>query len=162
MFNGVFWGRSITASGACSDPNRKRNFGPFTLGFDLVEYNRLDLVEEYLKKTPNCVAVSLEVIQGEGGTIVPDEGFVAKVKELTEKYNCLMIADEVQTGLGRTGKLFAQDWELEPLGKKADITVMGKALSGGFTPVSGIVAKDEVMGVIETGDHGSTFGGNPL
>jgi len=162
MANGVFWGRSITASGACSDPARSKLFGPFTPGFPLVDFGDAGLVEDYLKKDKNCVAVMLEPIQGEGGVVVPDDSYLADVKFLCEKYNTLLVCDEVQTGLGRTGKLLAQRWSLEPVGKKADITVLGKALSGGFGPASGILADRAVMDEIKVGEHGSTFGGNPL
>ena len=160
--NGVFWGRSITASGANSDPLRSRLFGPFTPGFSLVDYNNVDAIEQHLKTTPNCVAVMLEPIQGEGGMVVPDDGYLAKVRALCDKYNVLMVCDEVQSGMGRTGKALCSQWDLEGLNTKPDITTLGKGISGGVSPVSGIVADDKVMGVIGFGDHGSTFGGNPF
>ena len=162
MMNGVFWGRSITASGANSDPTRSHKFGPFTPGFSLVDFDNLGQIEAHLKSHPNCCAVMLEAIQGEGGVIVPAEDYVAKVKALCEKYNVLLAVDEVQTGLGRTGKLFAHRYSLEGSGKKPDVVVLGKALTGGMTPGSGILADAVIMDEIKMGEHGSTFGGNPL
>lgn len=113
-----------------------------------------------MKADPNCVAIMLEPIQGEGGVILPEPGYLRKVKDLCEKYNVLLITDEVQTGLGRTGKLMGYMHDLGDA--KPDIVTLGKAISGGVTPVSGIVANDEVMMTIKPGDHGSTYGGNPL
>lgn len=156
--NGNFWGRSITASGACDDPQRYTNFGPFTPGFPLVNYNDADAVEAHLKIDPNCVAICLEPIQGEGGVIIPDNGYFKRVRQLCDQYNVLLIVDEVQTGLGRTGKLMGHYWD----DVRPDIVTLGKAVSGGVTPVSGIVADDAVMDTIKPGDHGSTYGGNPL
>jgi len=160
MANGCFWGRSITASGGCDDPQRYNNFGPFTPGFPLVPYDDVDAIETYFKSDPNCVGIMLEPIQGEGGVIIPQEGYLKKVKALCEKYNVLLICDEVQTGLGRTGKLMGYMWDLGE--DKPDIVTLGKAISGGVTPVSGILASNEVMNTIKPGDHGSTYGGNPL
>lgn len=160
MANGCFWGRSITAAGGSSDPQRYTNFGPFTPGFPLVDFNDVPAIENYLKSDPNCVGIMLEPIQGEGGVIIPQEGYLRKVKDLCEKYNILLITDEVQTGLGRTGKLMAYEWDLGDV--KPDICTLGKAISGGITPVSGIVANDNIMEHIKPGDHGSTYGGNPL
>jgi len=160
MANGCFWGRSITASGGCDDPQRYNNFGPFTPGFPLVPYDDVDAIEAYFKSDPNCVGTMLEPIQGEGGVIIPQEGYLKKVKALCEKYNVLLICDEVQTGLGRTGKLMGYMWDLGE--DKPDIVTLGKAISGGVTPVSGILASNEVMMTIKPGDHGSTYGGNPL
>jgi ornithine--oxo-acid transaminase len=158
MANGCFWGRSITASGGCDDPSRYDNFGPFTPGFPLVDFNDLPALEAYFKSDPNTCAVMLEPIQGEGGVIIPDEGYLKGVRALCDKYNVLLITDEVQTGLGRTGKLMGYDWD----GIKPDIVTLGKAISGGVTPVSGIVSQAAVMDTIKPGDHGSTYGGNPL
>jgi ornithine--oxo-acid transaminase len=158
MANGCFWGRSITASGGCDDPQRYNNFGPFTPGFPLVPYDDVPSIEAYLKKDPNCVAIMLEPIQGEGGVIIPQEGYLKKLRDLCDKYNVLLITDEVQTGLGRTGKLMGYNWD----GIKPDIATLGKAISGGVTPVSGIVADAHIMDTIKPGDHGSTYGGNPL
>ena len=158
MANGCFWGRSITASGGCDDESRYKNFGPFTPGFPLVPYNDVPALEAYFKSDPNCCAVMLEPIQGEGGVIIPQEGYLKQVRELCDKYNVLLITDEVQTGLGRTGKLMGYDWD----NIKPDIVTLGKAISGGVTPVSGIVSQASVMDTIKPGDHGSTYGGNPL
>uniref|UniRef100_A0A7S3IYC8 Ornithine aminotransferase n=1 Tax=Strombidium inclinatum TaxID=197538 RepID=A0A7S3IYC8_9SPIT len=159
--NGCFWGRSITASGACDDPARYTNFGPFTPGFHLVDYNNLEQVEAVMKKDPNLVAMMLEPIQGEAGVVIPDEGYLRGIRQLCNKYNVLLICDEVQTGLGRTGKLMGYQWELDE-NNQPDIVTLGKAISGGVTPVSGIVANDNIMSTIKPGDHGSTYGGNPL
>lgn len=158
--NGCFWGRSIAACSGSDDLSRYKNFGPLTPGFPLVDFNDVDAVENYLKSDPNCVAVMLEPIQGEGGVIIPEDGYLAKVKALCEKYNCLLITDEVQTGLGRTGKLMCYEHDLGNV--KPDICTLGKAISGGITPVSGILANNEIMDTIKPGDHGSTYGGNPL
>jgi ornithine--oxo-acid transaminase len=126
-------------------------------GYDLVPYNDVVALEEELKDS-NVAAFMVEPIQGEAGVVVPDEGYLAKVRELCTKYNVLFIADEVQTGIARTGKLLATDYE----DAKPDILVLGKALSGGVMPVSAVLANDEVMLCIQPGEHGSTFGGNPL
>lgn len=149
---GVFWGRSITASGASSDPTRGKNLGPHTPGFPLVPYNDLVALEAHLQSNPNVAAVMYEPIQGEAGTIVPDDGFLKGVYDLTRKYNCLLIADEVQCGLGRTGHLLAADHDLKQYGAKPDIITLGKALSGGMTPASGIVADAELMQCFSPGD----------
>ena len=153
-----FWGRSITASGACDDPIRYNQFGPFTAGFDLYDYDDPNDLENHLKANPNICAVFLEPIQGEGGIIVPKKGYLKKVRELCTKYNVLMCADEVQTGFGRTGFMMACDVE----NVKPDILCMGKSMSGGMYPVSGCMANDNVIKNIGPGDHGSTYGGNPL
>uniref|UniRef100_A0A7S3CQ06 Ornithine aminotransferase n=1 Tax=Strombidium rassoulzadegani TaxID=1082188 RepID=A0A7S3CQ06_9SPIT len=160
MANGCFWGRSITACSGSDDFIRYNNFGPLTPGFPLVDFNDLEGIENYLKSDPNCVGVMLEPIQGEGGVIIPQEGYLSKVKQLCKKYNVLLITDEVQTGLGRTGKLMGYNHDLGD--DRPDIVTLGKAISGGVTPVSGILAKAEVMDTIKAGDHGSTYGGNPL
>jgi len=161
MANENFWGRSITASGACNDPSRYTDFGPFTPGFPLVDYNNLEAIEKRLQSSPNAVGVYLEPIQGEGGILMPDNGYLAKVKALCKKYNVLLIADEVQTGFGRTGYMFGYEHDM---GKddKPDILVFAKSASGGFYPVSGILADAHIMDLIKAGEHGSTFGGNPL
>ena len=160
MCNGNFWGRSITASGACDDDSRSKNFGPFTPGFPLVDYNNLEALEAQMMREPNLVAVYLEPIQGEGGIIIPQHGYLSKVKALCEKYNCLFIADEVQTGFGRTGKLLGYEFDMKDT--KPDMLVLAKSISGGVIPVSGVVCNDEIMMQIQPGDHGSTYGGNPL
>ena len=161
MANNNFWGRSICAAGGCDDPLRYRAFGPYGDGFPLVPYNDVPAIEEYLKHDPNCVAVMLEPIQGEAGVVVPDKGYLKKVQELCKKYNVLFIVDEVQIGFGRSGKMMGYNWDLGDDGRP-DIVSMGKAISGGYTPVSGICAMKEVMDLIKPGEHGSTFGGNPL
>ena len=158
FFKNNFWGRSIAACSSSSDPSCYENFGPYTEGFRLLEYNDISDLERFLSMYPNVVSIMLEPIQGEGGIIIPDKGYLKKVKFLCDKYNVLMIADEVQTGLGRTGKMLACDYE----NVKPDILCLGKALSGGFYPVSAILANKDIMDVITPGTHGSTFGGNPL
>ena len=160
MANGCFWGRSITACSGSDDFQRYNQFGPLTPGFPLVPYNDIEAMEQYFKNDPNCVGVMLEPIQGEGGVIIPQEGYLQKVKDLCTKYNVLLITDEVQTGLGRTGKMMGYNWDLGTA--KPDIVTLGKAISGGVTPVSGILADKAIMDTIKPGDHGSTYGGNPL
>ncbi len=152
-----FWGRTLAAISASSDPLSYKNFGPYMPGFELVAYNDLALLEKALQN-PAVAAFMVEPIQGEAGVVVPDEGYLAKVKTLCSKYNVLLIADEIQTGLCRTGKMLACDHdEVRP-----DILVLGKALSGGVLPVSAVLADDEIMLNIKPGEHGSTYGGNPL
>ena len=153
-----FWGRTISACSSSTDPDCYTNFGPFMNGMETIPYNNINFLEEKLKKNPNIVAYMLEPIQGEAGIIIPDVGYLKKVRELCNKYNILMIADEVQTGLGRTGKMLACDHEIV----KPDILCLGKALSGGVLPISAVLADKEVMNCITPGTHGSTFGGNPL
>jgi len=154
---GNFWGRTLAAISSSSDPSSYHNFGPFIPGFELVPYN--DLVElESAISDPNCAAFMVEPIQGEAGVVVPDAGYLKGVRNLCTKYNVLFIADEVQTGLGRTGKMLCCDHE----NVKPDILILGKALSGGVLPVSAVLASHEVMLTIKPGEHGSTFGGNPL
>ena len=161
MANGCFWGRSITACSGSDDPTRYTNFGPYTPGFPLVDFDDLGQLEAYFKSDPNCVGVMLEAIQGEGGVVIPQDGYLKGVRELCDKYNCLLISDEVQTGWGRTGKMMGYNWDLGD-DLQPDIVTLGKAVSGGVTPVSGIVAKEHAMEVIQPGDHGSTYGGNAL
>jgi ornithine--oxo-acid transaminase len=152
-----FWGRSLAACSSSSDPTCYTNFGPFMPGFQLIDFNNLDQLEEALSD-PNCAGFMVEPIQGEAGVIVPDEGYFPAVRKLCDKYNVLWVADEVQTGLARTGKLLCtQHW-----GARPDLVCLGKALSGGIMPVSGVLADDRVMLTINPGEHGSTFGGNPL
>ncbi len=152
-----FWGRSIAAISSSTNPVAYNNFGPLLRGFETVPYNNLDVLELKLKN-PNCVAFMLEPIQGEAGVVVPSDGYLSNVKYLCNKYNVLFIADEIQTGLGRTGKILATDYE----DAKPDILVLGKALSGGIMPISAVLSNDEVMLCLKPGEHGSTFGGNPL
>ncbi|XP_056643953.1 ornithine aminotransferase, mitochondrial [Diorhabda sublineata] len=152
-----FWGRSLAAVSASTDPTSYEGYGPFMPGFKIIPYDDLHALEEVLKD-PNVCAYMVEPIQGEAGIRVPSPGYLKGVRELCTKYNVLWIADEIQTGLGRTGKRLAVDYE----GVKPDILVLGKALGGGVYPVSACLADDDVMLVIEPGTHGSTFGGNPL
>jgi len=154
---GNFWGRTLAAISSSTDPSSYSGYGPFMPGFGLVPYNDLAALENELKD-PNVCAFMLEPIQGEAGVVVPDAGYLTSVRELCTKYNVLMIADEVQTGLARTGRRLAVDHE----NVKPDIVVLGKALSGGVLPVSAVLANDDVMLTIKPGEHGSTFGGFPL
>ncbi len=151
-----FHGRTITIISFSTEAQYKFGFGPFTPGFKVVPYDDPEALENAI--TENTVAFMFEPVQGEGGVIVPHEGYYKKVREITKKHNVLLIADEIQTGFGRTGKMFAV-WHEDV---RPDIIVVGKALGGGVYPVSGIIADDEVMDVFTPGDHGSTFGGNPL
>ncbi|XP_028159062.1 ornithine aminotransferase, mitochondrial isoform X2 [Ostrinia furnacalis] len=154
---GNFWGRTMSAVSASSDPTCYQGFGPYMPGFKLIPYNDVEALEKELQD-PTVAAFMVEPIQGEAGTVIPDDGYLKKVRELCTKYNVLWIADEVQTGLGRTGKLLAVQHE----DVKPDILILGKALSGGVLPVSAVLASHEVMNVIKPGTHGSTYGGNPL
>lgn len=151
-----FHGRTITIISFSTEAQYRYGFGPFTPGFKVVPYGDAEAIAKAI--TPNTVAVLLEPIQGEGGVIVPPEGYLAKVRDITRQHNVLLMLDEIQTGLGRTGKLFAYEYE----NARPDVLIVGKALGGGVYPVSGILADDEVMDVFTPGDHGSTFGGNPL
>lgn len=154
---GNFWGRSIAAISASTDPSSFKGFGPFVPGFEIIPYNDIPALEKALED-PNVAAFMCEPIQGEAGVVVPEHGYLAKVRELCTKANVLWIADEVQTGIARTGKLLAVDHE----NVKPDILVLGKALSGGVYPVSAVLSSSEVILTIKPGEHGSTFGGNPL
>ena len=155
---GNFWGRTLAAISASTDPESTDDYGPFLPGYIIVPYNDLETLEQTFQADPNIAGFMVEPIQGEAGVVVPDEGYLRGVRELCTKYNVLFIADEVQTGLGRTGKRLACDHE----GVKPDILVLGKALSGGVYPVSCVLASDEIMLTIKPGQHGSTYGGNPL
>ena len=155
--NGNFWGRTLAAISSSDDPVSYKGFGPYMPGYDLIPYNDLNALENELKD-PNVAAFMVEPIQGEAGVVVPDEGYLEGVRKLCDKYNVLFIADEVQTGIARTGRMLATDYE----DAKPDILILGKALSGGVFPVSAVFANDEVMLCIQPGEHGSTFGGNPL
>jgi len=154
---GNFWGRTLAAISSSDDPTSFNGFGPFMPGYDLIPYNDLYALEEELKD-PNVCAFMVEPIQGEAGVVVPDDGYLAGVRRLCTKYNVLFIADEVQTGIGRTGRMLACDFE----DARPDILILGKALSGGVFPVSAVLADDDIMLCIKPGEHGSTFGGNPL
>lgn len=156
VFNNNFHGRTITIISFSSEPAYRDDFGPFTPGFKLIPYGDLEATRQAI--TPNTAAILFEPIQGEAGVIVPPEGFLRGLRKIADENNVLLIADEIQTGLGRTGKLFACDHE----GIRADIMVIGKALSGGFYPVSAALADKAIMGLFQPGEHGSTFGGNPL
>ena len=153
-----FHGRTTTIISFSNDPVARKNFGPYTQGFVKIEYDNLEALEEVLKSNKNIAGFMAEPIQGEAGVYVPSEGYLAKAKELCSKYNVLFIADEVQTGIARTGKLLAVDHE----NVTPDILILGKALSGGAYPVSVVLANDNIMNVIKPGNHGSTFGGNPV
>ena len=153
---GNFHGRTITIVGFSTEAQYKDGFGPFTPGFVTIAYGDADALEDAL--TPNTVAFMVEPIQGEGGVVVLPEGYLKQVREICDRHEILLIVDEIQTGLGRTGRLFGCDWE----GVRADLVTIGKALSGGFYPVSAVLADREVLELFQPGDHGSTFGGNPL
>jgi ornithine--oxo-acid transaminase len=151
-----FHGRTITLVGFSTEDHYRRSFGPFTPGFKTIPYGDANALEEAI--TPYTVAFLLEPIQGEAGIIIPPEGYLKKAKAICEKNQVVLILDEIQTGLGRTGRLLAEQHE----GIEADITLIGKALSGGFYPISAVLSNTEVLGVLRPGEHGSTFGGNPL
>ncbi len=153
-----FHGRTTTIVSFSNDPVANKNFGPFTPGFVRIPYNDADALRKVLESNKNIAGFLVEPIQGEAGVFVPDEGFLGATMDLCAQHNVLFIADEVQTGIARTGKLLAVDHE----NVKPDILILGKALSGGVYPVSAVLANDSVMNVIKPGQHGSTFGGNPL
>ena len=153
-----FHGRTTTIISFSNDPVARKNFGPYTDGFIKIEYDNLQALEEALESSSEIAGFLVEPIQGEAGVYVPSEGYLAKAKALCEKYNVLFIADEVQTGIARTGRMLAVDHE----NVKPDILVLGKALSGGVYPVSAVLANNEIMNVIRPGNHGSTYGGNPV
>ena len=153
-----FWGRTISACSSSNDPDVYKNFGPYTPGFDLINYNDIDELELYFEMYPNVAAFMIEPIQGEAGVIVPDEHYLKRVRNLCNRYNVLLIADEIQTGLGRTGSIL----ETESCGIRPDILILGKSLSGGFMPISAVLANTNVMKHMNYGSHGSTYGGNPL
>jgi ornithine--oxo-acid transaminase len=153
---GNFHGRTITEISFSSEPFYRDDFGPFTLGFISVPFGDAEVIRKAV--TPNTAAVLVEPIQGEGGVIIPPAGYLKKVAEICKANNVLLIADEIQTGLGRTGKLFASQHE----DVRPDMTIIGKALSGGFYPVSAVLADAPLLGLFQAGEHGSTFGGNPL
>jgi ornithine--oxo-acid transaminase len=156
---GNFHGRTTTIISFSSQPQYRAGFGPLTPGFLTVPYGDADALEAVLEAQGEKVAAFLvEPIQGEGGIIIPPDGFLARAEALCRQHNVLLMADEIQTGLGRTGKLFASDYEKV----KPDVIIIGKALSGGLYPVSAVLAHDQVLGLFQPGDHGSTFGGNPL
>jgi ornithine--oxo-acid transaminase len=151
-----FHGRTITIVSFSTDDNSRKGFGPFTPGFKVIPFGDAQALEDVV--SPNTVGFLVEPIQGEAGVIIPPSGYLVDVKKICEKHNIVLILDEIQTGLGRTGKLLAEEHE----GIEADLTLIGKALSGGFYPVSAVLSSTEVMDVLQPGEHGSTFGGNPL
>ncbi len=156
VFANNFHGRTISVISFSSEPLYKDDFGPFTPGFISLPYGDIEAVRQAI--TPNTAAIMIEPIQGEAGVIVPPDGFLKQLRQICDTENVLLICDEIQTGLGRTGKLFASDHEEV----RPDIMILGKALSGGFYPVSAVLADQPVMGLFQPGEHGSTFGGNPL
>ncbi len=151
-----FHGRTLSIIGFSTDDNARENFGPFTPGFKTIPFGDATALEDAI--TPNTVAFMVEPVQGEAGVIIPPKGYLQDVRRICTEKNILMILDEIQTGLGRTGKLLAEEHD----GVQADLTLIGKALSGGFYPVSAVLSNDEVLGLLQPGQHGSTFGGNPL
>tara|TARA_B110000014_G_scaffold10594_1_gene7233 strand:+ start:788 stop:2014 length:1227 start_codon:yes stop_codon:yes gene_type:complete len=155
--NGNFWGRTLAAISTSDDPLSYKGFGPYMPGYELIPYNDLDALEKKFQDKNVC-AFMVEPIQGEAGVVVPDEGYLSGIRTLCNKYNVLFMADEVQTGIGRTGKMLATDYE----DARPDVLILGKALSGGVLPVSAVLADDEIMMCIRPGEHGSTYGGNPL
>ena len=154
---GNFWGRTLAAISSSTDPECRDGFGPYMPGYVIIPYNDIEALEKVLED-PHVAAFMIEPIQGEAGVVVPYKGYLKDAQDLCRSKNVLLICDEVQTGLGRTGKMLASDHE----GVKPDILILGKALSGGVMPISAVLARDEIMLTIEPGQHGSTFGGNPL
>ncbi len=154
--NNNFHGRTLTIVGFSTEEQYRDGFGPFTPGFSCIPFGDADALEKAI--TPNTVAFMVEPIQGEAGVIVPPEGYLKNIREICSRNKVVLVFDEIQTGLGRTGKLLAEEHE----GIESDVTLIGKALSGGFYPVSAVLSNAEVLGVFLPGDHGSTFGGNPL
>ncbi|MBF0112534.1 MAG: ornithine--oxo-acid transaminase, partial [Desulfamplus sp.] len=151
-----FHGRTLAIIGFSSDENSRKSFGPFVPGFKSIPFGDIRALEESIG--PNTVAFMVEPIQGEAGVIIPPVGYLKKVREICTKNNVVLILDEIQTGLGRTGKMLAEEHE----GIESDLTLIGKALSGGFYPVSAVLSNEAVLGLLQPGQHGSTFGGNPL
>ena len=151
-----FHGRTLTIVGFSTEEQYRQGYAPFTPGFKIIPFGDAEALEQAI--TPNTVGFLVEPIQGEGGVIVPPKGYLKDARRLCDENNVILILDEIQTGLGRTGKLFAEEHE----GIESDLTIVGKALSGGFYPISAVLSNKEVLGVFKPGDHGSTFGGNPL
>lgn len=151
-----FHGRTLGIVGFSTDPVARRNFGPFAPGFIVIPFGDAEAFEAAI--TPNTVAFLVEPIQGEAGVVIPPEGYLRQIRDICTRHGVMLVLDEIQTGLGRTGKLFAEDHEQV----EADVTLIGKAFSGGFYPVSAVLSNKEVLGVLRPGEHGSTFGGNPL
>jgi ornithine--oxo-acid transaminase len=155
-----FWGRTLAAVSSSSDPSCSTGFGPFLPGFEMVDYGDSEALEETIREigSDRVCAFMVEPIQGEAGVVVPPEGYLGRVRDICTRHNVLLVADEVQTGLARTGRMMCCDWD----GVKPDLLLLGKALSGGVLPVSAVLGSEEVVGSIKRGQHGSTFGGNPL
>jgi ornithine--oxo-acid transaminase len=151
-----FHGRTLTIVGFSTEEQYRKGYAPFTPGFKIIPFGDAEALEQAI--TPNTVGFLVEPIQGEGGVIVPPSGYLKDARRICDEHNVILILDEIQTGLGRTGKLFAEEHD----GIEADLTIIGKALSGGFYPISAVLSNKEVLGVFKPGDHGSTFGGNPL
>jgi ornithine--oxo-acid transaminase len=156
VFDGNFHGRTTTIVGFSSEQAYKDGFGPFTPGFRTVPYGDAAAVQKAMN--PNVCAILIEPIQGEAGIVIPEQGYLKQLREIADANNCLLVCDEIQSGLGRTGKLLCCEHE----GVRPDLVILGKALSGGLYPVSAVVGDDKVLGVFEPGSHGSTYGGNPL
>ncbi|PJZ46099.1 ornithine--oxo-acid transaminase [Leptospira brenneri] len=154
---GNFWGRTIAAISSSTDPKSKNDFGPFLPGYKIIPYNDLKALDA-ATSDPDVAAFMVEAIQGEAGVIVPDENYLSEVKKICEKHNVLLIVDEIQTGLGRTGELVCSDYSQV----KPDLLLLGKALSAGMMPISCVLGSDDVLLLLQPGEHGSTFGGNPL
>ena len=154
--NDNFHGRTLSIIGFSTDENARQNFGPFTPGFKTIPFGNADALEQAIG--PNTVAFLVEPVQGEAGVVIPPKGYLKNVRKICTDKNVLLVLDEIQTGLGRTGKLLAEEHE----GIQADLTLIGKALSGGFYPVSAVLSNEAVLGLLQPGQHGSTFGGNPL
>jgi ornithine--oxo-acid transaminase len=154
---GNFWGRTLAAISSSTDPTSRKDFGPFLPGYEIIPYGDIEAVKTALKD-PHFAGFMLEPIQGEAGVVIPPDGYLKSVRELCTQNKVLMICDEVQTGLGRTGKMLASDWH----GIRPDLVILGKALSGGTMPVSAVLCDDDIMLNLKPGEHGSTFGGNPL
>ncbi len=159
-----FHGRTLAVISASTDPTAKNDFGPFMPGIESIPYNDIDALEKALVADPNIAGFIVEPIQGEAGVFVPDEDYLPKVAQLCKKHNVLFIADEIQTGIARTGTMLVTDTLKDDQGKKLkpDMIILGKALSGGTMPVSAVLCNDDIMNTIKPGEHGSTFGGNPL
>jgi ornithine--oxo-acid transaminase len=153
---GNFHGRTLTIVGFSTDETARRAFGPFARGFKVIPFGDADALEAAI--CPDTVGFLVEPIQGEAGVIIPPEGYLRRARDICTRHGVMLILDEIQTGLGRTGKLLAEEHE----GVEADLTLIGKALSGGFYPISAVLSNSEVLGVLRPGEHGSTFGGNPL
>lgn len=159
---GNFHGRTLSVVSASTDPSSRKGFGPFMGGIEVIEYNNLAALEHLLATEKNIAGFIVEPIQGEAGVVVPDANYLTGIEQLCKEYNVLFIADEIQTGIARTGRMLATDGDETTPSVKPDILILGKAVSGGVFPVSAVLANDEIMLTIKPGEHGSTYGGNPL